>query len=159
MFVGIRRTVRFASRKKSGGGAAWCSDIDGVRNRAEEGRKKQEEKLTEGFSRNGKGKLSPEAVVEAAEAAVQGKPFEVVYYPSAGWSEFVVKAEIVEVAMTVTWSPGMRVKMAVEETEDPAKMSWYQGTVASVFVPESGDWRGSPWRMLQVCIVLGILLP
>lgn len=152
--------MRFASGKNSGGGAAWCSIIGGVRNRAEEGeegKKKQEEKLTEGFLRNAKGKLSPEAVVEAAEAAVQGKPFEVVYYPSAGWSEFVVKAEIVEVAMTVPWSPGMRVKMAVE-TEDSARMSWFQGTVASVSVPESGDWRGSPWRMLQVCVLSEILL-
>lgn len=111
----------------------------------------QEEKCKEGFSRNGKGKLSAKSVAEAAELAAKNMPFEVVYYPKAAWSDFVVKAEVVDEAMSVVWSPGMRVKMAVE-ADDSSRMTWFQGVVSSVAVPDVGPWKGSPWRMLQVCL-------
>ncbi|OIW14515.1 hypothetical protein TanjilG_04948 [Lupinus angustifolius] len=156
LFAGVRRAKRSSSRGCGGGGNGtdWCAmmlSVGGVRKRDEEGeKKKQEEKVVkEGFSRNGKGRLEPEKVAEAAELAVRGMPFEVVYYPSTGWSDFVVKAEIVDEASRVMWSPGMRVKMAVE-TEDSSRMSWFQGTVSAVCVPENGQWQGSPWHMLQV---------
>ncbi|KAK7282770.1 hypothetical protein RIF29_11808 [Crotalaria pallida] len=159
IFAGVRRAKRPSSRDSGGGGgsAEWrramLLSVGGVRSRADEGEEKKqttEEKVVkEGFRRNGKGKLAPEKVAEAAELAAQGMPFEVVYYPSAGSPDFVVKAEIVDEAMRVVWSPGLRVKMAVE-TEDSSRMSWFQGTVSAVCVPENGQWRGSPWRMLQV---------
>ncbi|CAL0327395.1 unnamed protein product [Lupinus luteus] len=155
IFAGIRRAKRSCPRGGGGGsGAEWHGMMlggGGMRKRDEEGeKKKQEEKVVkEGFSRNGKGKLAPEKVAEAAELAVQGMPFEVVYYPSAGWSDFVLKAEIVDEAMKVRWSPGMGVKVSME-AEDSSRITSFPGTVSAVCVPENGQWRGSPWRMLQV---------
>lgn len=144
MFVGIRR----ATKGNTGGDCGrWHSQIGGVRYSAEENR--SGEGGREVFSRNGIGKLPAEAVANAAELAAQFRPFEVVYYPRAGWSEFVVKAETVDKALSYYWSSGLRVKMAVD-TEDSSKTTWYQGTVTSVSIPEHGPWRNSPWRMLQV---------
>ena len=45
-----------------------------------------------------------------------------VYYPTAGWSDFVVKAEDVEASMAIFWTPGTRVKMAME-TEDSSRIT------------------------------------
>ncbi|XP_038704495.1 auxin response factor 17 isoform X2 [Tripterygium wilfordii] len=137
LFVGVRRAVRFQSADCS----RWREQIGGggVRVKLEE----------EGFSRSGRGRVPPEAVAQAAERAAQGFPFEVLYYPKMGSADFVVRAEAVEAALNVFWTPGMRVKMAME-TEDSSKMTWFQGTVAAASVPESGPWCGSPWRMLQV---------
>ncbi|KAF7829889.1 auxin response factor 17 [Senna tora] len=150
MFVGIRRAVR----QSAGNGAYYArrfSEIGGVMTKVEE--QQQEECYTgfKEFSRNGRGKLSVKAVVSAAESAAQNLPFEVVYYPRAGWSDFVLKAEVVEKALKVMWTPGMRVKMAME-TEDSSRMTWFQGTITSTSAPpDNGHWwgRGSPWRMLQ----------
>ncbi|TKY74328.1 Auxin response factor 17 [Spatholobus suberectus] len=144
MFVGIRRATRFAAAKRGGDAGKWRLNI---RNRAEE--EEEEEEAKEVFSRDGKGKLSAKVVAEAAELAARNMPFEVVYYPKAGWSEFVVKTEAVDEAMSVAWSPGMRVKMAVE-TDDSSRMTWFQGTVSSVSFHDNDQWRGSPWRMLQI---------
>ncbi|KAK3022635.1 hypothetical protein RJ639_047444 [Escallonia herrerae] len=66
----------------------------------------------------------------------------------ASCGDFVVRAEVVEESLNVFWTAGMRVKMAME-TEDSSRMTWFQGTAASAFVPENGPWRGSPWQMLQ----------
>ncbi|XP_031273060.1 auxin response factor 17 [Pistacia vera] len=93
--------------------------------------------------------MTPEAVVEAVERAALGFPFEVVYYPRAGWADFIVRAEMVDVAMRVFWTAGLRVKMVVE-TEDSSRLTWVQGTVMAVSVLDSGQWCGSPWRMLEV---------
>lgn len=134
MFVGIRRSMRFACAAK---------------NRTEEEEEKELQQEGEGFWRRGRGKVSVKEVALAAEAAAQNMPFEVVYYPRAGRSDFVVKAEAVEEAMRGAWGHGMRVKMAVE-TEDSSRMTWFQGTVSSASAPDNGPWRGSPWRMLQV---------
>jgi hypothetical protein len=141
MFVGVRRAVRPSNGDSS---ARWSLHIGGPTGA------KAEEDNAEGFSRSGRGKLSGEAVVEAVKLAAQGKPFEVVYYPRPGWSDFVVKAEVVQEAMKVFWTAGMRVKMAME-TEDSSRTTWFQGTISAVSVPEGGPWQGSPWRMLQVC--------
>ncbi|KAK7351153.1 hypothetical protein VNO77_10389 [Canavalia gladiata] len=150
MFVGIRRATRFCSGK-GGDVPKWSLQIGGMKNSIEEGKEGEQdgEKLKEVFSRDGKGKLSAKKVAEAAELAAQNMPFEVVYYPKAGWSEFVVKADAVDEAMSVAWSPGIRVKMAME-TDDSSRMTWFQGTVSCVSVHENGQWRGSPWRMLQI---------
>ncbi|XP_044476128.1 auxin response factor 17-like isoform X1 [Mangifera indica] len=93
--------------------------------------------------------MKPEAVVEAVERAAMGFPFEVMYYPRAGWADFIVRVEMVDVAMRVFWTAGMRVKMAVE-TEDLSRLTWVQGTVMAISVPDNGQWCGSPWRMLEV---------
>ncbi|KAJ8762879.1 hypothetical protein K2173_023008 [Erythroxylum novogranatense] len=138
MFIGVRRSARF----NNGGGdfARWREQIGNSEAKVKE----------DGFSRSGWGRVSPEAVAGAAEMAAQGLPFEVVYYPKAGWySDFVVRAEVVEAALSVLWTAGLRVKMAME-TEDSSRMTWFQGTVAAASMPDSGPWRGSPWRMLQV---------
>lgn len=141
MFVGIRRVIRVAAECPT-----WRHQIAAGKAKTEEG-----SVLKEGFARNGRGRVSAESVVKAIELAARGFPFEVVYYPRAGWSDFVVRAEVVEAAMKAYWAAGMRVKMAVE-TEDTSRMSWFQGTVCSTAVPESGPWAGSPWRMVQVYI-------
>ncbi|KAK7410563.1 hypothetical protein VNO78_01435 [Psophocarpus tetragonolobus] len=135
LFVGIRRATRFAP----------------VRNRVEEKEEEEEEdeEAREVFSRDGRGKLSAKVVAEAAELAARNKPFDVVYYPKTGWSEFVVKTEAVDEAMSVAWSPRIKVKMAMD-SEDSSRLSWHQGEVSAVSLHGNGLWRGSPWRMLQI---------
>ncbi|XP_038971869.1 auxin response factor 17-like [Phoenix dactylifera] len=103
----------------------------------------------EGFSRNVRGRLPASSVVEAVRLAEMNCPFEVLYYPRAGSPDFVVAEEVVESAMRVYWSAGVRVKMSVD-TEDGSRMTWFQGTVSSAAVNDVGPWPGSPWRMLQV---------
>ncbi|XP_058091311.1 auxin response factor 17-like [Magnolia sinica] len=130
LFAGVRRTAR--SCGSGGGYLRWhCRELE------------------DGFLRGGQGRAMAETVAEAVQLAGKGRPFKVVYYPRVGSADFVVRAEAVEVAMKVHWMVGMRVKMAVE-TEDSARMAWYQGTVSSVGATDGGPWRGSPWRMLQV---------
>ncbi|OIW02410.1 hypothetical protein TanjilG_05003 [Lupinus angustifolius] len=132
VFVGIRR-------------ALWFSGA--TNNMAED--EEHGEEYNGGCWRRETGRVSVKAVMQAAEAAAQGMPFEIVYFPRAGWSDFVVSAEAVDEAMRSAWGHGMRVKMAME-TEDSSRMTWFQGTVTSASVPNSEPWRGSPWRMLQV---------
>ncbi|XVF68565.1 hypothetical protein PTKIN_Ptkin11bG0012900 [Pterospermum kingtungense] len=97
----------------------------------------------------GKGKVRPEAVLEAVAMAAAGQPFEVVYYPRASTPEFCVKASAVKAAMRIPWCSGMRFKMAFE-TEDSSRISWFMGTVSSVQVADPIRWPNSPWRLLQV---------
>lgn len=132
MFIGVRRSVKLGL---GGDSARW-----------------RETSVCLGANAESRGTMTAEAVVEAVERASKGLPFEVVYYPRAGCADFVVRAEAVEAAVKVYWNGGMRVKMAVE-TEDSSRMTWFQGTVASAYVPDGGPWRGSPWRMLQVILL------
>ncbi|KAE8718662.1 putative Protein grpE [Hibiscus syriacus] len=129
MYVGVRRVM-----KKEGGG-----DSGRWREPSEEGAMKGE----------GRGRMTAEAVAEAAERAAKGLPFEVVYYPRPGWTDFVVRADLVEAGLSIYWSAGTRVKIAVE-TEDSSTMSSFQGTVISAASSDSGPWIASPWRMLLV---------
>ncbi|KAK4430911.1 Auxin response factor 18 [Sesamum alatum] len=93
--------------------------------------------------------LRAESVVEAANLAANGQPFEVVYYPRASTPEFVVRESAVRAAMRVQWCAGMRFKMAFE-TEDSSRISWFMGTISSVQVDDPIHWPNSPWRILQV---------
>ncbi|KAK8600787.1 hypothetical protein V6N13_059473 [Hibiscus sabdariffa] len=130
MFIGVRRVMK---KGDSGGDSGrWREPSDGGSMKGE-----------------GRGRLTAEAVAEAAERAAKGLPFKVVYYPRPGWTDFVVRAEFVEAALSICWTGGIRVKMTVE-TEDSSKMSCFQGTVISAASPDSGPWIGSPWRMLLV---------
>ncbi|XVE60403.1 hypothetical protein DITRI_Ditri05aG0125900 [Diplodiscus trichospermus] len=130
LFIGVRRAMK---RGEPGGDfGRWREPGDGGAMKGE-----------------GRGRMTAEAVVEAAERAAKGLPFEVVYYPRACLTDFVVRAELVEAGLNIFWAGGTRVKMAVE-TEDSSRMTWFQGTVMSATVPDSGPWIGSPWRMLQV---------
>ncbi|KAF5737549.1 Auxin response factor 19 [Tripterygium wilfordii] len=97
----------------------------------------------------GKGKVTPESVIEAATLAASGQPFEVVYYPRASTPEFCVKASLVKAAMQIRWCSGMRFKMPFE-TEDSSRISWFMGTISSVQVADPLRWPDSPWRLLQV---------
>ncbi|GLU00981.1 hypothetical protein SLE2022_183110 [Rubroshorea leprosula] len=137
MFIGVRRSVKVGT---GGDYARWREPISG------EGI--EVEGSVEGFSKGTRGRVTLEAVVESVERAAMGLPFEVVYYPRAGWTDFVVRAEAVETALSISWVGGMRVKMAVE-TEDSSRLSWFQGTVDSA-APEHGCWGASPWQILQV---------
>ncbi|XP_052113852.1 auxin response factor 17-like [Arachis duranensis] len=150
MFVGIRRNMS-PDDGISDGGLDWLSKIVGMDEGEKEKEEEDEEVMMEGFARNGKGRVSSASVAEAMELAAQNKPFEVVYYPSVGWGEFVVKAEDVDVKMNgILCSVGMRVKMA-RENYDSSRMTWFQGTVSGVTIPgEAQPWSGSPWRMLQI---------
>ncbi|KAL7263342.1 hypothetical protein ACSBR1_001503 [Camellia fascicularis] len=139
-FIGVRRAVR----SNADFGGRWNSPVGSVRVKTEEDGNRGKE----GFSRNGKGRVSAESVAEAAELAAQGMGFDVVYYPRVGWADFVVKAETVEESLSVFWTAGVRVKMGME-TEDSSRRTWFQGTVSSATVPDNGPWRRSPWRMLQ----------
>ncbi|RDX71938.1 Auxin response factor 18, partial [Mucuna pruriens] len=97
----------------------------------------------------GRGKVRPEAVVEAANLAANKQPFEVVYYPRASTPEFCVKASLVETALQIRWCSGIRFKMAFE-TEDSSRISWFMGTISLVQVADPLNWPNSPWRLLQV---------
>nr|GLL41057.1 auxin response factor 18-like [Ipomoea trifida] len=97
----------------------------------------------------GSGKVKAESVVEAANLAVNGQPFEVIYYPRASTPEFCVKASLVKTALQIRWCSGMRFKMAFE-TEDSSRISWFMGTISSVQVADPIRWPDSPWRLLQV---------
>ncbi|XP_022766367.1 auxin response factor 17-like isoform X1 [Durio zibethinus] len=130
MFIGVRRAMK--TGESGGDSGRWRELSDGGTMKGE-----------------GRGRMMAEVVAEAAERAAKGLPFEVVYYPRAGWADFVVRAELVEAGLNIFWAGGTRVKMAVE-TEDSSRMTWFQGTVMSAAVPDSGPWIGSPWRMLQV---------
>ncbi|XP_072974432.1 auxin response factor 17-like [Typha angustifolia] len=132
LFVGIRRTVRFFATAHYLPRKMEDSSGSG-----------------EGFSRNVRGRVPASTVVEAVKLAEMGRPFEVMYYPRSGSADFVVAREVVEAATSVRWTPGMRIKMPTE-TEDSSRMTWFQGTVSSVTVKETGPWARSPWRMLQV---------
>ncbi|PKI68138.1 auxin response factor 18-like [Punica granatum] len=98
---------------------------------------------------NGKGKVTIEAVVEAAKLAASRQAFEVVYYPRASTPEFCVKSCLVKSAMQIRWCSGMRFKMAFE-TEDSSRISWFMGTISSAQVADPIHWPDSPWRLLQV---------
>ncbi|KAF9613606.1 hypothetical protein IFM89_009432 [Coptis chinensis] len=97
----------------------------------------------------GRGRVRPESVIEAATLAVNGKSFEVVYYPRACTPEFCVKASSVRASMRIKWCSGMRFKMAFE-TEDSSRISWFMGTLSSAQVADPIRWPNSPWRYLQV---------
>ena len=146
MFIGVRRAPISSNVGGTSfyGGDEYCSyqQSNGGVAKEDDGSAKK------GFRRTGKGKLTAEAVSEAINRAAQGLPFEVVYYPTAGWSDFVVKAEDVEDSMAIFWTTGTRVKMAME-TEDSSRLPWFQGIVFYTY-QETGPWRGSPWKQLQV---------
>ncbi|KAI4300277.1 hypothetical protein L6164_033674 [Bauhinia variegata] len=97
----------------------------------------------------GKGKVRPEAVIEAVTLVSNAQSFEVVYYPRASTPEFCVKASLVKAAMQIRWVSGMRFKMAFE-TEDSSRISWFMGTISSVQAADPHLWPDSPWRLLQV---------
>ncbi|CAL9241051.1 unnamed protein product [Arabidopsis halleri] len=145
MFMGVRRTPI----SSSGGGSSYYGgdEYNGYYNQSSVA-KEDDGSAKKTFRRSGKGKLTAEAVTEAINRAAKGLPFEVVYYPTAGWSEFVVRAEDVESSMSMFWTPGTRVKMAME-TEDSSRITWFQGIVSSTY-QETGPWRGSPWKQLQI---------
>lgn len=148
MFVGIRRVT--STRAIVGGDCSrWNIQIGGGGGRCNVEEKRSGDGGNDNFSRSNIGKVPAEAVANAAELSAQFKPFEVVYYPRAGLSEFVVPAEKVNNSMNYQWYSGIRVKMPLE-TEDSLKTQWYQGTVTSASVPAHGPWKGSPWRMLEV---------
>nr|KYP69741.1 Auxin response factor 18 [Cajanus cajan] len=105
--------------------------------------------LNPSVSMIGRGKVRPEAVIEAANLAANKQPFEVVYYPRASTPEFCVKASLVEAALQIRWCSGIRFKMAFE-TEDSSRISWFMGTISSVQVADPLNWPNSPWRLLQV---------
>ncbi|TKY52928.1 Auxin response factor 18 [Spatholobus suberectus] len=105
--------------------------------------------LNPSVSMMGRGKVRPEAVIEAANLAANKQPFEVVYYPRASTPEFCVKASLVEATLQIRWCSGIRFKMAFE-TEDSSRISWFMGTISSVQVADPLNWPNSPWRLLQV---------
>lgn len=147
MSIGVRRTPI----SSNGGGSSYCGgdEYNGYYNQSSGGVAKEDDgSAKKMFRRTGKGKLTAEAVSEAMSRAARGFSFEVVFYPTAGWSDFVVRAEDVEASMLVLWTPGTRVKMAME-TEDSSRITWFQGIVSSIY-HETGPWRGSPWKQLQV---------
>lgn len=141
LYVGVRRAIR-----RNENSQRWTSSLL---------RREQISSVGSGdvLWRSGKGRMTMEAVAAVAEMGARGVPFEVSCYPRADWADFVVKAQAVEASLNMHWAVGTRVKMSVE-TEDSSRTACFQGTVSSVVLPESGPWRGSPWRMLQVIMIL-----
>ncbi|XP_017982693.1 PREDICTED: auxin response factor 10 [Theobroma cacao] len=158
--VGIRRAKRGIGNGPESGTPGWNSGL-GNGNcvgpyggfsaflREDESKIMRNGNLGCGGNLRGKGKVRPEAVLEAVALAAGGQPFEVIYYPRASTPEFCVKASGVKAAMRIHWCSGMRFKMAFE-TEDSSRISWFMGTVSSVQVADPIRWPNSPWRLLQV---------
>lgn len=94
-------------------------------------------------------RVRPESVVEVANLAANGQPFEIVYYPRTSTPEFCVKVSAVKAANRIQWTPGMRFKMAFE-TEDSSRISWFMGTISGVQLADPVRWPHSPWRILVV---------
>ncbi|KAI3776704.1 hypothetical protein L1987_46492 [Smallanthus sonchifolius] len=127
--VGIRRSKRGISNR-------FCGFI------------KEDENNNKLFKNHG-GRFGVESVIEAANLAANGQPFEVFYHPRASTPEFCVKASTVMAAMRIQWCLGMRFKMAFE-TDDSSRISWFMGTISSVHPTDHTHWPNSPWRLLQV---------
>ncbi|CAH8354742.1 unnamed protein product [Eruca vesicaria subsp. sativa] len=142
MFIGVRRAPISNNKGPGVGGGSYFGD-EYIAGGYYGGGKVEEDggNAKKGFRRVGKGKMTVEAVTEAIGKASRGLPFEVVYYPTAGWSDFVVRAEDVEASLNVYWTPGMRVKMAME-TDDSSRITWFQGIVSATFQ--------ETWKQLQI---------
>ncbi|CAM8914288.1 unnamed protein product [Rhodiola kirilowii] len=110
-----------------------------------------EEEIDEWSCSTGNRKVSARFVEEAAMHAAQRKLFEVILYPRNGLPDFVVNADVVDRALSLRWAVGMPVKMPVASDDDSSRSTWLRGQVSLVTNSlESGQWRGSPWKMLQV---------
>ncbi|KMZ69949.1 Auxin response factor 18 [Zostera marina] len=94
-------------------------------------------------------RIRAESVVEVANLAATGQPFDIVYYPRTSTPEFCVKVSAVKAANRIQWTPGMRFKMAFE-TEDSSRISWFMGTISGVQFADPIRWPHSPWRILVV---------
>ena len=82
MFIGVRRAMK---RGQGGRGSGrWREPSDGGAMKGE-----------------GRERMTAEAVAESARRTAMGLPFEVVYYPRAGWADFVVRAELVEAGISI----------------------------------------------------------
>ncbi|MQL72757.1 hypothetical protein Taro_005088 [Colocasia esculenta] len=147
LFVGVRRTARSGGPLDISGYSAKPL-IDPPTPFSRAAKRGANSGSGEGFSRNCRGRVLPEAVVEATTLAGLDHPFEVVYYPRVGSPEFVVRKEVVEAALRVPWSTGTRVKMAME-TVDSSRITSFQGTVSCI-VQHSPPFSYSPWRTLEV---------
>ncbi|XWS28974.1 hypothetical protein CRYUN_Cryun25bG0117100 [Craigia yunnanensis] len=152
--VGIRRAKRGVGNGPESGAPGWNSGLgNGNCVSPYEGfsafLREDESKIMRNGNLRGKGKVRPEAVLEAVALAAGGWPLEVIYYPRASTPEFCVKASVVMAAMRIPWCSGMRFKMAFE-TEDSSRISWFMGTVSSFQVADPIRWPNSPWRLLQV---------
>ncbi|CAM8981595.1 unnamed protein product [Rhodiola kirilowii] len=90
-------------------------------------------------------------VEDAARRAAQGLRFEVVLYPMiSGFKDFVLQTRLVDTTLRLRWAAGVRVKMNLAAFDCP-KPRWIDGRVSDVMIPqEDGQWRGSPWKMLQI---------
>lgn len=98
-----------------------------------------------------KEKLTEKTVIKAAELAEKSMAFEVVYYPSPNWNDFVVDAKVVDEAIKINWESGMGVKLSLKN-EESLRMRYVQpqGTISNV----SNALSNVPnWRMLQVILV------
>lgn len=159
LFVGIRRAKRGNGPESSSPPSGWATNASFVKLYGGFSlfQKEDENKGTRNGGLKGRGKVRPGEVMEAAELAANGQPFEVVYYPRASTPEFCVKASSVMAAMRIQWRSGMRFKMAFE-TEDSSRISWFMGTVTSVQVSDPIRWPNSPWRLLQVGYFLHLVI-
>ncbi|CAA7405212.1 unnamed protein product [Spirodela intermedia] len=100
------------------------------------------------FSRNRRGRVTPQSVLEAVRAASMGRPFEVTYYPTGGFPEFVLRRNQVDQALNKLWFPGIMVKSQMG-TEDSTRMPCFQGAVTDI-ITHPRPFVRSPWRTLEV---------
>lgn len=75
-------------------------------------------------------KVTADSVTQAVNCAVNGQPFEVIYYPRKD------AAERVKSALQCRWHPGMRVSM-LHEKKNSLDTAWFNGTVSAVKVSNS----------------------
>ncbi|KAI5434207.1 hypothetical protein KIW84_021174 [Lathyrus oleraceus] len=89
--------------------------------------------------------IAEKEVNMAIKLAEKNAAFEAVYYPSVGGCDFVVGEKIVEDAMKVNWSRGMRVTHMVKNDDTSKGYFIFHGTISNLESPST-----RPWRMLQI---------
>eukprot|EP00897_Mesotaenium_endlicherianum_P008670 jgi/Mesen1/7831/ME000417S07134 len=106
-----------------------------------------------------KSRVTPDAVVEAAQKATAGVEFEVLFFPRTACANYVVDASqvvqnynmtvVVMQALARSWRAGLRCRMAVE-TDDATRTGWLCGTIAGLHPSDPHLWPQSLWRSLQI---------
>lgn len=118
-------------------------------------RRKSTNELFIGIRRADKleGSSEEEVIVTELQKAVKRMSFQICYYPRMGVPNFVVLAEKVERSLLMGWKFGMAVTVGVD-SDDARKSLRTPGYVNAAEPPVFGEWRGSPWRMIEVCFYI-----
>jgi len=98
--------------------------------------------------------LTEKAVKDAVELAGKNMAFQVVYYPTVNWCDFVVDASVVEEAMKNGWESGMGVKLHLNKDESSNSKKTYHQPKGTISNMSNATSNVPSWCMLQVFLVI-----